>query len=93
MAGWIFGNSAENFIDAPAFSLRLPRSIGRVTPQATEIATGGPDEHRRHTEQPAFALNGIEDFTDQHAATLTEENRVRKSARVVVQFDFNAASM
>src|SRR5262245_28612021 len=71
MAGWILGNFAENFFQAPCFALRLPRGVGRVTPNTTEVATAGPDKYGRRTEQPAFALYRIKYLADAHGTNLT----------------------
>lgn len=61
----------QNFIQAPILAFRPPRCVGRITPDATEIAARGANEYRRDADEPTFTLYRIEYLRDAHAGTLT----------------------
>ena len=54
--------------DRPPFTLRQPRSVGRVAPPAAQVATRGADEEGRHPGEDAFALEAGESLCDVHIA-------------------------
>ena len=56
---WVLLNFAQDICKAPYRAFRLPRSIGRIAPDAAEIAARRPDKYRWHADQPALALDGV----------------------------------
>ena len=70
--GWMLSNLGEDGSKAPSRAVRLPRSVGRITPDATEIAARRPDKYRRHADQPALALDRIKYFADPHSLNVTK---------------------
>ena len=48
------------------------KGIGGVAPNAAKIAAGEPHENARQTGARAFALNGFEDFGDEHVAIVKQ---------------------
>ena len=73
-------NFRQNLIHAPILALRPPGGVGRITPDATEIAARGANEYGWDADEPAFALYRIEYLGDAHATTLTNPGiRVKPS--------------
>jgi len=70
--GWMLLNFSEDASNAPSRAVRLPRSVGRITPDATKIAARRPDKHRGHADQPALALDRIKYFADPHSLKITK---------------------
>lgn len=48
--GWMLLNFSEDASNAPSRAVRLPRSVGRVTPDTTKIAARRPDKHRGYAD-------------------------------------------
>ena len=42
------------------------KSLRRVTPGAAQVTAGEPDEDARKSGARSFALNGFENFCDEH---------------------------
>jgi hypothetical protein len=72
----VFGGMLLNFREdgsnAPSRAGRVPRSIGRITPDTAEVAARGPDKYRGHTDQPALTLDRIKYFADTHSLKLAK---------------------
>ena len=62
----VFGDLINDLPHGHLRAFGIPRGIHGVAPVAAEVATGGSDEHRRHTRQFALPLNGIKNFRDKH---------------------------
>jgi hypothetical protein len=57
-----------NLIDDFVSAVLCPavKCIRRVAPSATQVATGQANENAGETRAGAFALDGLEDFGDNH---------------------------
>src|SRR5579875_217285 len=53
------------------------KSVFGVAPDAAEVASGEAHENARHAGTGAFALDGFENFGDDHARTLTQNYDAR----------------
>jgi hypothetical protein len=65
-------NLSQNFLQRHLFSLWIPGGVHRIAPIAAEIAARGADENRGQADQPALALERIENFGDAHRINLAK---------------------
>ncbi len=66
VSGVVRPDLGHDIRDRPLASLGIPARVWRVAPGAAQVAPAGPDEHRRHANELAFALYGVKEFGDAH---------------------------
>ena len=55
-------DALDDLLNRNLLAFRVPACVGRVAPDAAQIAAAGAHEYGRHAHELAFALDGVEQF-------------------------------
>src|SRR5258708_37173405 len=75
MLGRKGGNGGQDFRNGMIGAFRLPGSVIGIAEPAAEIAAAGANERRGHADQPALALDRIENLREKHGFMIQDRRQ------------------